>query len=138
MAIGTMRHASFRALCIATLFLACARVGNDERAYFARHGQSYLVEMKGRRRLMAHDPVSAIRGRTYEDTLTIELPRLEGTIDGSEIPVTPGKLRYLGQVVIARPKMNVDLYYDDPGDAGRRPLPWNGEYTLVEKTTASQ
>jgi hypothetical protein len=31
---------------------------------------------------MAHDPISALAGRTYEERLTIELPRIEGVIEG--------------------------------------------------------
>ena len=112
---------------------ACSRVGNDERAYFAKQGASYLVELKGTRRLMAHDPISLIRGGTYEETLALQLPRIEGVIEGSEIPVTAGKLRYTGEIVITKDKMKLDLYYDDPGDSVRRPLPWNGEYTLVQR-----
>ena len=60
-------HVSLVVVCFATPVSACSGTGNDEYAYFARHGQSYLVELKGRRRLMAHDPVSAVRGRTYEE-----------------------------------------------------------------------
>lgn len=82
---------------------------------------------------MAHDPVSAILGRTYEETLILELPRIEGVIDGSEIPVMEGKLPYGGRVVITEDKMKVDLYYDDQSDNTKRPLLWNDEYTLVEK-----
>ena len=81
---------------------------------------------------MAHDPVSAVRGQTYEETLTIELPRIEGVIEGAEIPVRPGYLRYVGRVVIANGKMKVDLYYDDNNKV---PLLWNGEYTLVQRNT---
>lgn len=81
---------------------------------------------------MAHDPISAILGRTYEETLTIEIPRIEGEIDGSEIPVSPDKLPYVGRVVIMKDKMKVELYYDDPSDT-RVPLPWNDEYTLAPK-----
>jgi len=58
---------------------------------------------------MAHDPVSAIRGRTYEETLTIELPRIEGVIDGAEIPVRSGYLPYAGRIVITARKMKVEL-----------------------------
>jgi len=123
------------ALWFATLAPACSGTGNDEHAYFAKRGESYLVEMKGRRRLMAHDPLSAIRGQTYEETLTLELPRIEGMVDGGEIPVRPGYLRYAGRVVITGRKMNVDLYYDDRGDHTKVPLAWNGEYTLDEKVT---
>ena len=131
-----MRRVLFIALCCATLASACSGAGNDERAYFTRQGPSYLVEMKGRRRLLAHDPISAARGRTYEETLTIELPRLEGVIEGAEIPVRPGYLGYAGRVVITKGQMKVDLYYDDRADKTKVPLAWNGEYTLVQKDTA--
>jgi len=84
---------------------------------------------------MAHDPVSAVRGRTYEETLTIELPRIEGVTEGAEIPVRPGYLRYTGRVVITKDKMTVDLYYDNRDDNTKVPLTWNGEYTLVKRNT---
>lgn len=117
---------------------ACDRTGNDEHAYVARHGSGYVVEMKARRRLMAHDPVSAVRGGTYEETLRLELPRIEGIVEAREIPVRPGSVPYAGRVVITRGRMSVDLYYDD-GTANRKvPLPWNGEYTLIEKSTAGR
>jgi hypothetical protein len=128
-----MRRRLIAAGCFLVLVSACSRVGNYERAYFERQGASYLVELKGTRRLMAHDPISGLRGRTYEETLTLQLPRVEGIIEGSDIPVTAGKLRYTGQVVITNDKMKLDLYYDDPGASTRRPLPWNGEYTLVQR-----
>ena len=115
------------------LMSACSKTGNYERAYLTVYGGRYFVEMKGTRRLMAHDPFSAIRGRTYEDTLMIELPRIEGVIKGSEIPVPPDKLRYVGEIVITKNKMKVDLYYDDRSANKKVPLPWNDEYTLVQK-----
>jgi hypothetical protein len=129
----TMRRIFLTAICFAALASACSRTGNDERAYYTKHGATYFVEMKGRRRLLAHDPFSALRGRTYEETLTLELPRIEGAIDGAEIPVRPGYLRYTGRVVITKAKMKVELYYDDNT---KHPLPWNGEYTLVQKDRA--
>lgn len=129
----TRSQVSSIVICFATLVSACSGTGNDEHAYFAKHGSSYLVELKGRRRLMAHDPVSAVRGRTYEETLTIELPRFEGVIEGAEIPVRRGSLPYAGRVVITRGKMKVDLYYDDRDSNTKVPLLWNGEYALVQK-----
>ena len=118
--------------CLLITISACSRTGNQERAYFSKQGSSYLVELKGTRLLMAHDPISFIRGRTYEETLTMELPRIEGEIEGFEIPVPSDKLPYGGRVVIAKDKMKIDLFYDDPSDT-KVPLPWNGEYTLVSK-----
>lgn len=114
--------------CFLTLLVACAWTGNYERAYFTKSGQVYLVEMKGRRRLLAHDPISA--GRTYEETLTLELPRIEGVIGGVEIPSQTGHLGYEGKIEIAKGRMKVDLYYNGPD---KHPTPWNGKYTLVRK-----
>ena len=128
-----MRRVLIVAGCFLLLLSACSRVGNDERAYFAKQGAGYLVQLKGTRRLMAHDPISLLRGRTYEATLALQLPRIEGTVAGSEIPVEEGYLPYTGQVVITKDKMKLDLYYDDPGLSVRRPLPWNGSYTLVQR-----
>ena len=119
-------------VCFATLMSACSDAGNDQHAYFVKRGAGYLVEMKGRRRLMAHDPISAIRGRTYEETLTIELPRIEGVIDGAEIPVKSGYLPYAGRIVITDGTMKVDLYYKND-DGAKIALLWNGEYTLVQR-----
>lgn len=119
------------AACILTV--ACSDAGNFKEASYTRHGTGYSVEMKARRRLLAHDPISFIRGRTYVEALTLELPAIQGVIQGSDIPVGPGKQRYVGRVDIAAGTMKVDLYYDNRDDSSRVPLPWNGEYRLVEK-----
>ena len=106
---------------------------NDERAYFARDGQIYRVEMKGQRFPLVHDPVSLLAGRTHEETFTMELPRIEGDIVGTEIGPNPDSRRYAGHVVITNGRMKVDLHYVDEG--ARRPLSWNDEYRLVQKDT---
>jgi hypothetical protein len=129
----TLKRLFLVAICFATLAAACwgrYAESNDEHAYLAGDGQIYRVEMKGWRFPLVHDPVSLLLGRTRETTVTMELPRIEGVIDGSEIPVGRDKIRYLGQVVISNRKMKVALYYKDG-----RPLLWNDEYTLVQRET---
>ena len=126
-----MRRTLFASLCVATLAVAgWDRYAdrNDGRASFVADGRSYRVELTGWRFPLVHDPVSLLVQRTRRATLTLSLPRIEGVIDGAEIPVEPDKLRYSGRVVITDRKMQVDLYYAG-GD--RRPLPWNDDYTLV-------
>ena len=133
------RRILFGALGVAALVGACWQrhaESNEDRAYFAKNGSVYRVEMKGWRFPLVHDPLSLVIERTYRDTLTLDLPRIDGVIEGGEIAVSPDKLRYVGRVVISNGKMNVDLYYDDAGGGARRPLPWNDRYTLVEKDTA--
>ena len=125
------------AICLAVLALACREryaQTNDDRAYFVRDGDAYRVVMRGRRLPLVHDPVSLLLIRTYDETFTMQLPRIDGLIQASEIPV-PGEVRYVGRVVIDRGTMTVDLYYDDVDEGTRRPLRWNDEYTLVERDT---
>ena len=131
--MAKMRRNLLIVLCLAipaAAFWQRHAESNDDRAYFARDGHIYRVEMKGWRFPLVHDPLSLLLERTYEDTLTLELPRLEGVIEGREIRVSPDKLRYVGRILITDGKMKVDLYYDDD-ERPRRPLSWNDEYTLV-------
>lgn len=125
-----MKRVLLIATSLLTLVTACSRASNYEQAYFAKKDGKYLVELRGKRRLMAHDPISGIRNGTYEDSLILRLPRIEGVIDGTEIPVRPGYLSYEGRVDITKDKMKVDLYYVE---SSKHPLLWNDEYTLVEK-----
>ena len=123
------RRNLFIVICFATLaaaFWERHAERNDGRAYFVADGRIYRVELTGWRFPLVHDPLSLLLDRTRRATLTLELPRIEGVIDGSEIPVRADKLRFAGRVVVTNRKMQVDLYYDD-----RRPLSWNDEYTLV-------
>jgi hypothetical protein len=126
-----MRRTLIAIICLATLAAACWErhaERNDGRAYFVADGHIYRVELTGWRFPLVHDPLSLLLERTRRATLTLELPRVEGLIDGREIPVSPDKLRYVGRVVVTNRKMQVDLYYED-----RRPLSWNDEYTLVPR-----
>jgi hypothetical protein len=126
------------AVSLALLVLACSRASNNENAYVTKQGAGYLVEMKGQRLLMAHDPISWIRGRTSEDTLTLELPRTDGVVEGREIPVKPDTLRYTGRVVLSNGRMTVDLHYVNRDGTTEAPLPWNGRYKLVPKDTGGR
>jgi len=119
------------ALFLLPLIGACSMARNYPEAYFAKKDDRYLVQMMGRRRRMAHDPISGLTAGTYEDNLILDVPRIEGIIEGAEIPVKPGYLGYGGSVVITQGKMKVDLYY--AVDGPNRPLSWNGEYNLVQK-----
>jgi hypothetical protein len=126
-----MRRILFIGIFVAALAAVCWEryaERNDGRAYFAADGDGYRVELTGWRFPLVHDPISLLVERTRRATLTLKLPRIEGVIDGTEIPVDPGKLRYVGRVVISNRTMQVDLSYDDG-----RPLPWNDEYTLVQR-----
>ncbi len=134
----TIRRALLIALCGAMVAAACWHryaSTNDDRAYVTRDGQLYRVTLTGWRFPLVHDPLSILVERTRQETLTLELPRIDGVIQGTEIPVEEGRLRYVGQVRIADGKMTVELFYADSD--GRRPTPWNDEYTLVHRDTVA-
>lgn len=133
----TKRRTLFLAIVLATLGAACwERVAerNHERAYFERDGHVYRVQMSGLRFPLVHDPLSLLMARTRETNFTLELPRITGVIEGTEIQRS-GSYHYFGRVVITDGKMKVDLYFPDEG--ARRALSWNDDYTLVAKETTA-
>jgi hypothetical protein len=124
-----MRRTFYIVICFAVLAAGCWErhaETNAERAHFVADGPIYRVELTGWRFPLVHDPLSLLLERTRRATFTMDLPRIEGVIDGGEIRVGADKLRYVGRVVVTNRKMQVDLYYND-----RRPLSWNDEYRLV-------
>ena len=130
-----MRRILFIGICLAALVAACWErhaERNDGRAYFVPQGHIYRVELTGWRFPLVHDPLSLLLDRTRRANLTMELPRIEGVIDGSEISVGEGTLRWVGRVVVTNRRMQVDLYQSDG-----RPLSWNDEYTLVPADATS-
>jgi hypothetical protein len=132
-AMPTKRRILVIVLCFATLAGACwerCATTNEDRAYFDRDGQVYRVEMKGWRLPLVHDPISLLLVRTYQETETMELPRIEGVVEATELGLPS---HWEGRVVITNRRMKVDLYYRDEGT--RRPWSWNHEYTLVQKDT---
>jgi hypothetical protein len=108
--------------CVASATTSCSGARNYEQAYFSPQRSGYLIELKGKRHRLVHDPVSLIVGNSYDETHELVLPRLEGTIEGREIP----HFRYSGSIVISDKKMNVALTYGDSGEMSS----WNGTYVL--------
>jgi hypothetical protein len=119
------------ALAGTTALAGCNRSENYEQASWVENDGRYTVTLSGKRKRMAHDPVSIVLGSTYEETFVLDLPRLSGTITGMEIPVRPGGYGYLGQVEITGNRMQVTLYYNKTGVGTGEPLSWNGRYVLV-------
>ena len=59
---------------------------NYDLASVSQNDPLYKIELKGIRRLMAHDLVSAILGKAYDTTYEILVPRISGIVNGNEIP----------------------------------------------------
>lgn len=79
---------------------------------------------------MAHDPLSAIFAKTYEDIISLVIPRPNGVIQSDEIQVSQNRYNSTGTIVIKEKKMNIKLFYDvnqiDPDS-------WNGKYNLKSR-----
>jgi hypothetical protein len=113
------------------LLSSCSRVGNSKDATVSKVGDQYTVSLKGTRYLMAHDPFSAMQGKTFVLTAILTVPRIEGIVEGREIPVAPGHYKFLGQIEFSGSRMKIDLYADNYDDKRKDPSTWNGEYNLV-------
>jgi hypothetical protein len=123
---------SFSIAIFSLLFVSCSGSKNYQEAYCYQQDSKSFIKIKGKRKLMGHDPASVISNKTYEDSLVLQVPSLkDGIIKGEEIPVQPGRYKYLGQIVIDGNKVQVQLSYDNTDDKKSEPISWNGEYTLM-------
>jgi hypothetical protein len=106
---------------------------NFRTAYIQKKGTGYLVTVKGRYLLMAHDPISMLAKSTYIDSSQFEIPRASGIIDGREIPAEPGYYQLLPgpAIVFSQNSLRLALFYDNYDDRKTDPSAWNGEYELV-------
>jgi hypothetical protein len=115
--------------CAVSATTSCS-ARNYEQAYFSPQRSGYLVELSGKRHRLVHDPVSLIVGTSYDETHELELPRLQGTIEGREIK----HFKYGGTIVISDNRMTVALTCGDAGENSS----WNGTYVLSPKVEPSQ
>jgi len=72
---------------------------NYKDAYLRKIDNETLLVLKGKRKLMAHDPISIFIGKTYEDSILFPLPYvLDGIISGNRIDVKKGYYKYKGNI----------------------------------------
>jgi hypothetical protein len=119
---------SFLLSCLTfCFFLFSTPATNYKTAFIEQQKQFYKVTVKGKRVLMAHDPVSALLRKTYEDSIVFIVPRNHGIIQGDEIQVLPDSFKPIGAITIQERQMTIKLYYDDKET---EPNSWNGKFTL--------
>ena len=121
-------------IIISTLLFSHSHAQNDKEAVVVeKEGKTYL-RLTGKRKLMAHDPISLLKGEKYKDTVLIEVPSVkDGSIEGANIPVRKGHFNFLGQITIDGNKLIVELMINDTDDNKLRPYSWNGKYILIRK-----
>ncbi|CAN5249676.1 hypothetical protein BH11BAC5_BH11BAC5_08560 [soil metagenome] len=121
---------------IVTVLFRCNSSGfkNYKNAEVEKDNGRLIVKLRGRRKLMVHDPVSLFLNKTYEDSFSFSISQLtDCTIEGKDIPVEEGYYRYKGQITITKNKLHVNLLIDNTDDKMLAPDSWNGDYNLIEK-----
>jgi hypothetical protein len=110
-----------------------AKTGPYKNATAVKAGEYYEIELKRTELLMVHDPFSLILAETYDETFILKSPRINGTVDGTEIPRrNEGYFRYHGKIEFKEPnKMIVDLYYENTDKNTKDPTGWSSEYELT-------
>lgn len=82
---------------------------------------------------MVHDLGSIFSNNTYEDSVILQVPSLQdGVVMGREIPVEEGYYKYLGEIVIQKEKLQVNLSFDNTDEKKAEPISWNGNYVFLQ------
>lgn len=115
---------------IATL-TGCATT--DLTAMYRDNGGSYVVELTGSKRRMAHDPFTLVFGGTVPDNVLLFVPRVTGTVKASELRVDGGGRKFTGEVSFSGSMMTVDLYDVDTMSNKSESFWWNGHYLLKRR-----
>lgn len=81
---------------------------------------------------MAHDPISLLFSGTSDINEIIDVPRVTGSVQGSEITERNGYIPYKGEMTFTGQIVNIKLsYLYERGESSEiRPSQWNGKYKL--------
>jgi hypothetical protein len=110
-------------------FLFTSPAKNYKTAYIHTTERGYSINLKGRRNLMMHDPVSIFLRKTYETHCLLKIPRNTGVIEAHEIMFmgAPEEQYQSGNISIDADEMKINLL-----DNGQEPSAWNGNYDLIK------
>lgn len=109
------------------------RTRNYENAYIITKGGTQFIKLKGRRRLMVHDPISMLLNKTYEDSTLLPVSAIkDSVINGADVPVEKGYYKFKGTVSIKGRSVIVNLFINDTDDKTLPDYDWNGDYNLIK------
>ena len=90
-----------------------------------------MLTVKGKRSLMAHDPVSLLLRKTYEDSAGYTIPRNLGIVHGEEFSQSSDSPKLSGTINIQDHQVIINLASYNPDGQKLNSESWNGEYKLV-------
>ncbi|WP_207435750.1 hypothetical protein [Sabulibacter ruber] len=121
----------FIGLLSLVILSSCSGVKNYSNAYGVTIDQQSYIKVLGKRRYMAHDPISLIFNGTYKDSVLIPVPSFsDGTIKGESIPTKKGYYSYSGSLMIKGDYLKISLLVNNTDDNKQQDYSWNGEYKL--------
>lgn len=108
---------------------------NFKTAYIEKTNDKYIITVIGKRNLMVHDPISALKKGTYIDSAKFTIPKAYGIIKGMEMPNEPDSYKTINNhaLIIDDKTITINLFYDNYDDKVNQPSVWNGKYKLVKR-----
>ena len=108
------------------------KIYNNKNATVIHENNQNFLRLTGKRKAMVHDPISIFTSNLIDDTLMLQIPKLEdGIIDASNIPVEEGYFKYQGTISIVKNVLKVDLQIINTHDKILVPELYNGTYNLI-------
>jgi hypothetical protein len=115
------------------LLSGCAKNYNNEVATYKAVGSRYVLTVTGMRGNMAHDPISLLFRGSHEASQSFDIPRISGTVKGSEIITPKGYYGFLGQINFSGENVTMQLLINNYDDNTQPELNWNGKYVLKQE-----
>lgn len=123
----------FISTIITYFFLFTSSAKNYKKAFIKPINNQFIVTVKGKRVLMAHDLFSLLFNKTYEDSMIYIIPRNKGLIKGQELPQRKGYYNPEGSITIQGNQLKVDLLYNNYDQNIIEAGSWNGSYELTQQ-----
>jgi len=107
---------------------------NFKIAYVDKADDSLVITVLGRRRLMVHDPISALKNETYVDSAKFMIPTKRSFAGKNEVrAVGAGYPIVSGGIWLNNDSVRVDLQFNDYDHHKIYSTGWNGTYLISRR-----
>jgi len=117
-----------------TSFSEEANNKNFKIAYVDKVDDSLVITVMGRRTLMVHDPISALKNKTYVDSAKFMIPKNKSFSGKNEVhAVGAGYPIVSGGIWLKNDTIRVDLQFNDYDHHQIYSTGWNGTYVIFRR-----